>query len=100
MSQERIICAAIHHDDGKERKGQPTNIASGVVFSGWRHYNCMELFREFFDVKVTREMQGFLTSTNRYVGRREAYFIAKEAGQLLHDKHDMSNPQLVSEDLY
>lgn len=97
---ERIICAAIHYDDGKGREGQPINISTGIVFSGYRHFNCMTLFHEFFDAKVTRDMQGFLTSENRYVDRKEAYFIAKKAGQLLHDKHDLSNPQLVSEDIY
>jgi hypothetical protein len=97
---ERILCAAIHHDDGVVREGQPINILSGIVFSGYRHWNCMVLFRCFFDVKVTRKMQGFLTSKNRYVDRQEAYWIAKNAGQLLHDLHDRSNLQLVSEDLY
>lgn len=58
------------------------------------------MFRQFFIAKVVRDMQGFLTSHNRYVGRREAYDIAKNAGQLLHDLHDLSNPQLVSEDIY
>lgn len=97
---ERILCAAIHHDDGVVRKGQPINITSGIVFSGYRHWNCMELFHQFFDAKVTRDMQGFLTSKNRYVDRKEGYLIAKQAGQLLHDLHDLSDPKLVSEDLY
>ena len=97
---ERILCAAIFHDDGVVREGQPVNIHSGIVFSGYRHWNCMAMFREFFDVKVTREMQGFLTSDNRYVNRTGGYWIAKNAGQLLHDLHDASDPKLVSADPY
>ena len=43
--------------------------------------------------------QGFVTSTGRYVGRKEAYMIAKEAGQLKDGVGD-APPDLYSEDVW
>lgn len=38
--EERILCAAVHYDDGKEYVHQPINITSGYVVCGHRHHNC------------------------------------------------------------
>lgn len=43
--------------------------------------------------------QGFLTSTGRFVGREEAYGIAKSAGQLLDEKRP-GVKVLFTEDLW
>jgi len=125
--QERVICAAVWVDDGKVREGLylPTNISSGVVFSGWRHHNCIGQIKLVFE-KERRELeslpkvkcedgfervpdsaaqdllealhgnnQGFLTSRGRFVGREEAAKIAVAAGQV-----DPSVDWLMSEHLY
>lgn len=42
--------------------------------------------------------QGFVTSTRRFVDRREAFEIASAAGQIVKKHGDES--QLYSEDLY
>ncbi len=96
---EFILCAAIHLKDGKN------NIESGVIICGRRHGDCYGILRALLgdvdpDTLPAREDQGFLTSTNRYVDRKEGYLIAKANKQLLHDLHDESNPILISEDLY
>lgn len=41
------------------------------------------------------EVQGFITSLDRFVDRREAMYIAVTAGQIIESKTD-----LYSEDLY
>lgn len=98
----KILCAAIHIKDGKEHVHQPKNIKDGFVICGRRHHNCYYTLSLMFGDKnlVGRDGQGFVTSDDRFVGRKEAYLIAKEAGQLLHDLHDQSNPILISEDVW
>lgn len=103
--KEFIICSAIHYDDGKEYPHQSKGIKSGFIVCGRRHHNCITtlsiLMEDRYEKAMAmREAQGFLTNTDRFVNRKEAYFIAKDAGQLLHNMHDESNLQLVSEDLY
>jgi hypothetical protein len=114
MAKEYILCASIHFDDGKEHAHQPKNIKTGFVVCGRRHHNCYTSLQSIgkslgYDdtlivkkglVLESREGQGFITNLDRHVDRKEAYFIAKEAGQLLHNMHDQSNPSLISEDLY
>lgn len=114
MAKEYILCASIHFDDGKVHPLQPKNITTGFVVCGHRHHNCYTSLRsigkslgyddtlivkKWLDLE-TREVQGFITNLDRHVDRKEAYLIAKEAGQLLHNMHDKSNPILISEDLY
>lgn len=103
--KEFIICSAIHYDDGVKHDHQPKNITSGFVVCGRRHHNCITTLSitmadKYDKVMAMRDAQGFMTNTDRFVDRKEGYFIAKDAGQLLHDMHDMSNPQLTSECLY
>ena len=46
---ERILCAAIHFDDGKTKyEFQPPNIDTGFVIAGWRHGNCFALVGGLF----------------------------------------------------
>ena len=103
-NKEYIICSAIHYDDGKEYVHQP-NVITGIVVAGRRHHNCIMTIATLMDGKhdvklVSRDAQGFLTNTNRFVSRKEAYVIAKEAGQLLHNMHDETNLILCSEDIF
>lgn len=49
-----------------------------------RHHHLMRLLeKEGFVKRVNSDMQGFITSTGRFVDRFEAMTIAREAGQLI-----------------
>lgn len=95
--EEYIICAAIHFKDEKKYLHQPKNIESGFVICGRRHHNCFmskKLMEEFSEAKGTA-IQGFLTSKDRFLNRKEAGKLAFEVGQILKETNC-----LFSEDLY
>lgn len=104
---EYIVCAANHYNDGIERTFNPKNIDTGLVICGHRHHNCIQMFAELRgfpysseSLEVMRtEIQGFLTSKNRFVDRYEALVIALENNQVL-DIEDVRENKLFSEDLY
>lgn len=99
--QEKILCAAIWYNDGKAHQEQPINIESGYVWCGRRHHNVILLRKELTgESTVTRQGQGFLTDTDRFVDRQEAYKIARDAGQLLLGDYQKEPYMLTSEDLY
>lgn len=104
MLKEHILIPAIYYDDGVHHIDQPININRGYVVLGYRHRHCESiktLLNPTYDKdKTVDENKGFLTSHNRFVNRKEAFIIAKERGQIIHNATDMSNPILVSEDLY
>lgn len=93
-NDEYILCAAIYFDDGKAHQFMPHNIATGVVFCGYRHNNAFGVMFATIGKKMPVK-QGFLTSNNRFVDRREAAAIAKNAKQIIEIK-----VSLHSEDLY
>lgn len=96
---EYILCAAIHYQDGEKYVHQPKNIESGIVVAGRRHHNCFTTMAQFITDRTKKKVQGFITSTDRFVDRAEAYTIAKAAGQILMNEN--RNTQiLISEDLY
>ena len=103
MKEEYILCAANHYNDGTEHPHQPKNIKTGFVVCGHRHHNCIVTFADIVGFPYTEEghkihnteEQGFLTNTNRFVGREEAGLIAFTAGQTKEFK-----TTLYSEDLY
>lgn len=88
---EIILCAAVEFD--------------GIIISGYRHSNCVDVLEKF---KVPpkdypdRKSWGFLTSSKRFVTRKEAWYLAKAAGQIRFGEGatDPENPQLISENLY
>ena len=87
---EKIICAAMHYDNGKQYKQQPLNIQAGIVVCGMRHGNCFVILHELFPaIDCDRVTQGFLTTQNRFVDRKEG---AKVFG--------LDSDFLMSEDLY
>lgn len=97
---EYIICAAIWFQDGKKYEHQPKNIESGMVIAGRRHHNCYYSLAAIAGLDARKmnfpkDIQGFLTNTNRFVDRKEAAEIALSAQQI-------SKPTklLFSEDLY
>jgi len=103
---ERIICAAIHYRLGDKLVHTCSNIKSGLIVFGLRHGNCFSILNKIYpdreyitnnkDGKVT--VQGFLTSENRFVTRREAAKIAFAAGQIPENIAKIEF--LFSEDLY
>lgn len=121
-SQEYILCAANHYIFNKNGKMpwwkrlfpiiksndwirtrgiSPHNISEGIVLCGWRHACIIAQMNALTGLKQyqTTEVQGFLTNKNKFVNRREAYNIAKAAGQLKEWTYSPSG-QLFSEDLY
>ncbi len=85
---ETIVAAAIFHD----------GVTYWVMPPG-RHHNVCHLMIEQGLTTDTMRLQGFVTSTGRFVDRREAAVIARNAGQLLLVK---TNPTdlLFSEDVW
>ena len=100
---ERILCAAIWFDDGKEYAHQPKNISTGIVLCGWRH-GCIfpqigGLVKERQELGIHEKEQGFLTSLNRFVDRKKAFKIALKENQII-DLNNTRGNRLYSEDLY
>ena len=104
--EETIICAAIWYKDLQMVKPEvldgrgfrPYNVDRGIVFAGWRHPNClyqMVAMTGKYQHEVGKEIQGFLTSKNRFLNRHEAAQLhVKNGGKLEF------NTELFSEDLY
>lgn len=116
MSTERILCAAIYVDTGKAEPPRRSYAypATGLVFAGWRHADCYTLLEawaarltdaEKAEIEAVKDLQlhgrnqGFLTSTGRYVDRREAWRIA-EAAKQVEPAETAERGILTSEDLY
>lgn len=106
--KEYVLCAANWYNDGEKHESQPINCTTGFVVCGRRHHNCISTFAMIVGFpygerghKIHRtEIQGFLTSRNRFVSRKQALLIAIEAKQLIHDVKLDSNVGLTSEDIY
>lgn len=87
--KEFILCASIDYN--------------GTIISGRRHHDCYRILKELLgDVETPdRDKQGFLTSNNRHVSRKEAFIIARDNNQIFHNIHDgKEDVELTSEDLY
>jgi hypothetical protein len=106
---ERIICAAVWYKELESQypsmpKGVylPKNLDRGIVFSGWRHGQCIYTKCAITGLKDSESgdnEQGFLTSKNRFVSREEGLKIALREGQVL-DPNQIRGGRLFSEDLY
>lgn len=95
MEKEFILCAAINYH--------------GTIICGRRHGDCYKVLKNLLskdfdpDDLPNREDQGFLTSFNRYVDRKEAWKIAKENNQIKFGGDASENGEesiLISENLY
>ena len=92
MKTEYILCAAMKYN--------------GMTITGYRHRDCINTLEKLLNLPSSdslpgRESQGFLTSKNRFVYRKEAYKIAKANNQLiLPPKKNDENEELASEDIY
>ena len=115
MEKEFILCAAVWIDDKQIHKQQPINVESGFVISGRRHNNCYQTIVDLkgdLDVYIKslgltdddyRKSQGFITSLDRFVSRKEAWVIAKENNQIQYGLKQSDNGEesyLISENLY
>lgn len=117
-SKEYISCSAIHYDNGKHYPWQDVyGIKSGFVLCGFRHtdiigvlpenpYMCDEdpernptVCKWNSNVRIPgcsiKTTQGFMTSTGRFVNRKEAAEIAYNCGQITEEK-----VSLFSEDIF
>jgi len=104
-NEEYILCAAIWYDDGVFYEHQPFNIKTGFVICGHRHHNCfMTAYILNKDKKLQgyNEIQGFVTNTNNFVDRAEAFRIAKAADQILPDSsvYRFEQADLYSESMW
>lgn len=104
INSERILCCAIHYNNKSFYKGNPDNIHSGIVISGFRHDRCLKMLHGLFGSSYDKTLvqgkaQGFLTSKNRFVSREEAFKIHKVNYPDLKPFDDF-NGELFSEDLY
>ncbi len=96
LSKERILCAAIWFKTEEEHPHQPEGRWLGLTVCGLRHNNCYQIAHLISkDLKNLHHEQGFLTSKNRFVDRKEAASIAFLAGQT-----KIIKKELFSEDLY
>lgn len=90
MLKEKILCAAIDYN--------------GTIICGHRHGDCYDILSKLAphiknDQLPGRQNQGFLTSDNRYVDRKEAWIIAKKNNQIAYGL-ESSDEILISENLY
>lgn len=84
--KETILCAAINIDD--------------TIIPGFRHGDCFDLAQKLYpDIAILTQMQGFLTSSGRFVSRGIAFNIAAKAGQITSSEKSAIRI-LQSEDLY
>jgi len=95
IQKEIILCAAINY--------------KGTIICGHRHSDCYSILKDLLSKYITyddlpdREHQGFLTSFNRYVDRKEAWKIAKLNNQIQFGYEASENgddSKLISENLY
>jgi len=93
--EEDIRCSAIWYQDGGTYPHQPINIKNGYVLCGLRHHNCIANRFVIGMEKIPNSIQGFLTSKDRFVNRKEGATIAFNQGQI-----EKEVKTLFSEDLY
>ena len=104
--KEKILCAAVWYKDLQLKKDVPIdiylpkNIDRGIVFCGHRHSQCIYskvALTGLRDGESGEHEQGFLTSTNRFVGRKEAMQIALDSELI---DIGVKSDELYSENLY
>ena len=95
---EKILCSAINYN--------------GAIITGRRHSDCYKSLKSILEVEsysninfdlADREHQGFLTTFNRFVDRKEAYKIAKAQNQIKYGFDATENGEesiLISENLF
>lgn len=107
-SKEYVLTAAIWYKDLPLKQTftssvLPINCDRGLVFCGHRHGHCMYTMISITGLRSVKSecgdyTQGFLTSRNRFVDRKEAAIIAIASGQII--KPEYEDNTLFSEDIY
>lgn len=98
---EKIMCSAIWIDDGKNHIHSPHNKPTGLTICGYRHCDCIVVMNLIYKNDKFNQIQGFLTDKKRFVDRKEALQIARNANQLLKvDKTCTEFTELYSEDVW
>jgi len=106
FEQEYIACSAVWFKELEFKKDvpneqvNPVNIESGITFCGHRHLQCIRTMNAITGLRQAEAgawEDGFITSKNRFVDRKEGAAIALGCGQI--KKLNYGN-QLYSEDLY
>lgn len=95
---EYIICAAVYYKNDQERGCDSDDKKTGFPVCGRRHSDCyIVLFKIVPSENVNKgnAVEGFMTSTGRFVNRKEAVKIAFDVKQI-KEQADI----LISEDLY
>jgi hypothetical protein len=112
MKKEYLLCAAIWYKELPSMRLLPYNCDRGIVLCGRRHDNIIAQMEATMGLRTVSNggirsageyEQGFLTNTNRFVGRREAYKIALESGQIKKKKINNDKEEiyhLFSEDVW
>lgn len=95
---EKVVCAANYYNDNITYPNQPLNIKTGYVICGLRHNNCIAIFNLVNGNKSIPKEEGFLTTANRFVSRKEAAQIALSTKQIT--KLSYFKDELDSSDLY
>ena len=102
--EEYVLCAAIHVQNGF-KESTIDNIKEGIIVCGRRHSDCYNVLKgilgdytQAVDYKPERDHQGFLTSKNRFVDRKEAWIIAEKQNQII--RVSGGEGTLYSEDIY
>ena len=104
--EEKIICSAIWYKELSTQNFLPKNITQGIVVCGLRHGHCIDIVKTLSGLRTVKispdgvgeNIQGFLTNTNRFVNRKEAFDIAEKQNQL--NDRPKNGRTLYSEDLY
>lgn len=96
MGKEIIICAAVRAKDGFTYRGHRHSHAIHKPFG-------LQGVPGYENERPSGDDQGFITSHNRYVNRKEAMQIFKESGAVSADEKQhpiIDRDELYSEDLY
>lgn len=87
-NKEIVICAAVKATDG-------------TIIRGHRHSDCIRAMK-YYDLKpsTSPSAQGFITSMNRYVTRKQGRKLQDAAGIKSASPEGYMGSTLFSEDLY
>jgi hypothetical protein len=102
--EERIICSAIWYKDFLKPIHSVVNVDRGVVLCGHRHAHIIHQHVTLMGksaIQMGENIQGFLTSKNRFVDRKEGMEIAIANNQLIgKSAYKKIGQNLYSEDIY
>jgi len=91
MKKEICICAAI-------------KTTTGFIIRGHRHCDAIRTatgIKALTEFEIKHAEQGFITSKNRFVDRKEGCKLQKDAGiESVDRQHPYLHGELYSEDLY